>query len=226
MSGRNRIFALIIVAISIIGLILLVYLSLQTTNNNTQAIIESNLNRSTQNIKANNSDGTMGPKSSSGNFSAELPKDKTGTLIFSIADSSSTVLPNQNSNTQQASFLIRIWKIEVYSASNHWETLALSLPVNVDLFSLNKSGFANLSQTTLSAENYKEVRVYIDKAIITYLDGKSTKLSIDKNKVIRVVKDFSVQKGKNTSLVMVFDASKSYKDNDFTPFVANLLVSY
>lgn len=208
-SGRS--ILIVIVIILLIGLVASVFLSLRTTNKNSGATNLNNLNTSSQ-------INTSGSNKVNEKSSVNPPKEKAGTLTFSI------ISTGTNSNLK--SFLIRVKKIEVYSKSGNIYTLNMPLPINVDLVSLNGSGVANMGQTALPAENYSGIRVYIDKASIVLKNGTKSDLVVtDTSGLVIVTKDFSVEKQMNTNLNLDFVLDKSYSNNNFTPFIANLLVS-
>lgn len=115
------------------------------------------------------------------------------------------------------SLIIQINKIEVHLKDtksngnvNTWETLNLQNAMSVDVAQLVDGAVVNFSLTKLAVGDYDELRVYITKAEATLENNEIIPLDIPgKNGIIRVVKDFSVEKGRNTNLVMDIDAQQS-----------------
>lgn len=82
----NRKTGFILLLFLFLGLILATYLVRQATQTNQQASGSVNLNTGSSISNPNNSDGTMGPSTSSGNYSNSLSKNNLGSLTFSITD--------------------------------------------------------------------------------------------------------------------------------------------
>lgn len=216
---KAGLFTLIIL---IIGLIVAVLLTRNQTQTKQQASGTTNLNQQPFII----TDKSVGPSKSSENYSALVKKENLGSLTFSISNTSKTSLKN---------FVIKVKKIEVYLESSEksvkkWETLDIPIPISIDLVQLSGGGIANLTLTNLSFGKYNGVRVYIESAILVLGNGKTEKLTIDeKDLVVRVSKDFSVDKNKNTNIVLDFNVEKSFLNQNgkyfLKPFVSDFLIN-
>lgn len=217
---------LIILTILLIGLIFTVLLTRNQTQTRQDASGNTNLNTGSGILFTKNKDNTEGPLTSSGNYSNLIKKEDLGSITLSISNTSKTA--------NVKNLVIKIRKIEVYLESsdksvNKWETLNLPLPISVDLAQLAGGGVANINLTNLSFGKYKEVRLYIENGVLV-INGKTQKLSIEgKDSIVRVNKEFTIEKKKNTNIVLDFNAEKSYVESNekvlLKPFVSDLLIN-
>ncbi len=213
---------LITLTILVIGLIVGVLLTKNQTQTKQDASGSVNLNRAPSII----SDNSMGPSKSTGNYSNSLKKENLGSLTFSVSNINKATIKN---------LVIKVKKVEVFLESsgknvNKWETLDMRLPISIDLIQLSGGGLANLSLTNLSFGKYKEIRLYIENAVVVLQDGKTEKLTIEgKDGVVRIVKNFTIEKNKNTNIILDFNAQKSFEVNNgkyfLKPFISDILVN-
>lgn len=255
--SKNVKIGFIILFILIVGLILSVVLSRQTTQTRQNASQVVNINTSSQISQTKNKDLSMGPPTSNGNYSNRLAKDDLGSITFSITDPDvgrptfppkiPTVTPDSATNTNKdqvvvvkkgpqrvKSLVVKISKIEVHLKSTKlnsnidtFETLNLQTTMSIDVAQLIDGAVVNFSLTKLAVGDYDEVRLYVTGAQATLEDGSIVDLDIpDKNGIIRVLKDFVVEKGRNTNLVLDIDAQQSVVglENKYilNPFVVKL----
>lgn len=251
--------SLIIIVILLIGLGLTAYLVQNSTQTQQEASQIENINTGSEITNTKNSDSTMGPDNASKNYSSTLKKEELGSLTFSVIDpiqvAQNTLLPTgiptitgslnapRNSTasapkqgTQKVkSLIVTVKKIEVHlkrsaNKSDVWETLNMPQPISMDLVQLIEGGVVNLGLTELVAGEYSEVRVYIQSANATLENSQVVNLALkDRDPIIRVVKDFTIDKGKNTNLILDFDAMNSViytgKEYLLRPVIAKLLVN-
>lgn len=160
--------------------------------------------------------------------------------IPTVTPSSQTPSINSQANTvvngpqRVKNLIMKIRKIEVHLKDTKengnvdaWETLNLQTAMSIDLTQLIDGAVINFSLTKLAVGNYDEVRIYIENSTATLDNGSNIALDVnDKSGIVRVLKDFTVEKGKNTNLVMDFDAQQSvqYFQGKYVldPFVAKL----
>lgn len=261
MNRLSNKFGLLAIGIILVGLIVTVIVSRQSTQTKQQASEIENINRGGENISnARNSDGTMGPSTFRGNFSNNLSADKLGSVTFLVSDPSenkpefptrippATGMPSTTSSQTQSfygpqalkSLIIKIAKVEVHmaflqdskegktTAADHWETLDTVSPTSVDLVQLAQGGVSALGLTKLAPGQYTEVRFYISAADATLSDGTNITVNISgKDGIVRIIQPFNIQSGKNTTLILDFDAQKSVSSNAngyyLKPFVVKLL---
>lgn len=261
LNGKK--FAILVVLLLVVGVVITVIVSRQQTQTKQSASEIVNINKADSLTNTNNSDGTMGPQTSAGNFSNSLAESNTGSLIFMVTDpiqvtnkpslptrippadaqknqeiSPSSANPTSNGPQSVSSLVLKIKKVEVHmaylddksgqKAADHWETLNIALPISVDLVQLAKGGVASLGLTKLAAGQYTEVRLYVLDASAILSNGTNVNLDIlGKDNIVRVVQPFSITTGKNTTLVMDFDAGQSVVYNGgkylLKPVVSRLL---
>lgn len=188
-----------------------------------------------------NTDDTMGPQTIKGNFSSTLPKLKQGEMEFAFSNSN-----HQVGDAQITALNLIISKAEtrmVYlgtpgdtSSKNdarpvdYWETLNLPTPITVDLIALSKSLLVQkLGLTDLAAGKYTEIRLYIKNAFIDTAESKGIPLVINgKDNILSLFKQYAVEKGKTTRVIVDFDAQASVVKEGETyilkPFVKQLTV--
>ena len=248
--SKNIKIGFIILFILIVGLILSVVLSRQTTQTKQNASGFINLNTSGQISQTKNKDLSMGPQTSAGNYSNRLTSDNLGSITFSITDPVvgnpvriavsehptfppriPTVTPSSSNGTQSSiptanlvngpqkvkSLIIQINKIEVHlkdtklnGNTDAWETLNIQSPMSIDLTQVVNGAIVNFSLTKIAAGDYDEARLYVSKATATLENGEVVTLdSSGKNGIVRVLENFTVDKGRNTNLVMDFDSQQS-----------------
>lgn len=230
----------------VIAVPVIIFAVLQQTNwfNQASGPSTENLNSTTDRLETLNADGTMGPRTSYGNWSNSLPSFLKGKLVFAVTDPPTSGTPTrtlpsqaqgkgreasapagQSNGPQTVSALnLTISKVEVHIAYqgtpgdksneqpvNHWETLALTNPVTVDLVQLAKTkDFTKLGITTLAAGRYTEVRLYLSSASAKLSDNSLVTLKIlGKNNIVRVIRPFTVIAGKTTTITLDFDAQHS-----------------
>jgi hypothetical protein len=213
---------LLTLIILVSGLIVVVLITQDQTQTRQNASGTVNLNQQPPIF----SDNSKGPDKSSRNYSSLVKKENLGSLTFAVSNTSKVSIKN---------FVIKVKKVEVFLESSDksvkkWETLDMMLPISIDLVQLSDKGVANLSLTNLSFGKYSKVRVYIENAVLVLGNGKTQKLTIDeKDKVVRVVKDFTIEKGKNTNIILDFNAEKSFLTSDgkyfLIPFVSDILIN-
>jgi cbb3-type cytochrome oxidase subunit 3 len=237
--NRNIQIGLVLVALLLAGLVIFIFVSNQKTNKSQEA--SGNLNLNTVNQIDNISQ--KGPKDATKNYSNTLPKSSQGSLTLLITDppllaAGESTFPSSISDLDSSSdkvikkgeqkvnsLIIRIKKVEVHMQNgDRWETLNIPYPISVDLAQLIKGQTANLSLTNLSEGKYDEIRLFVDKAESVLKNGNIITPKITgKDGVVRIKTDFLIEKGKNTNLVVDFNAQKSvvYKGKDFVfkPFV-------
>lgn len=230
---KNNKTAFLGLAVLVVGVFVAVLASRQPTQINQKASVITNLNSGGNSIgKTNNPDGTMGPASYAGNFSSTLSQSQTGTMILTVSDPPSLPadIKPQNSSPKFSSLIVQIKKVEVHSETNHWETLNMPSPMSVDLAQLARGAVASLGQTILAGGKYTEIRMYLQNATATLNDGTNVTLTIQgKDRIIRIVEPFNVSRGKNTTLVVDFDAQNSVVQNGNTytlkPVVSKFLTT-
>ena len=223
---RFRKAGLVILTILLIGLIFAVLLTRNQTQTRQDASGNTNLNTGSQIIFTKNKDNSEGPLLSKDNYSSSVKKEDLGSVTISLSNSAKTV--------DVKNLVIKIRKIEVYlqssdKAVNKWETLNLPLPISVDLAQLSGGGVATINLTNLSFGKYKEIRLYIENAVLI-TNGKTQKLAIEgKDSIVKVNQDFEINKKKNTNIVLDFNAEKSYLESNgkflLKPFVSDILVN-
>ncbi len=216
---KAGLFTLIILLIGFVIVILLTRGQTQTKQNASGSV---NLNKAPLLVP----DNSVGPDKSTGNYSNSLKKENLGSLTFSISNTKKSSIKN---------FVIKVKKIEVFLESsgkniNKWETLDIPLPISVDLVQLSGGGLVNLSFTNLSFGKYNQIRLYIENAVLVLENGKTEKLTIDeKDSVVRVTKDFTIEKNKNTNIILDFNAEKSFSITNgkyfLKPFVLDIIVN-
>jgi hypothetical protein len=217
---------LITLTILLIGLVVAVILTKNQTQTSQQASGNTNLNTGSSILFTKNKDNTEGPVTSKQNYSGAIKKENLGSITVTLTNTSKVSFVKE--------FVIKIRKIEVYlessdKAVNKWETLDMPLPISVNLAQLSGGGVANITLTNLSFGKYKEIRLYVENAVLV-MNGKTQKLGIEgKDSIIRVNKDFEIAKNKNTNLVLDFNAEKSYIESNqrflLKPFVSDILVN-
>lgn len=268
--SKNIKIGFIILLILIAGLILSVILSRQATQTKQNASGAVNLNSSSSISQTKNKDLSMGPQTSTGNYSNRLSSGSLGSITFSITDpvignppriavsehptfppriptvtpGSGTVSsapistePPINGPQKVKSLVIQINKIEIHLKNtllngnvDAWETLNLQTPMSIDLTQVVNGAILNFSLTKLAAGDYDEVRLYVSKGSATLENGEVVALDASgKNGIVRVIQNFTVEKGRNTNLVMNFDSQQSveYLQNKYILdlFVARLDVN-
>lgn len=210
----------------LIGLIFVVLLTKNSTQTRQDASGTTNINTGSKVTDTKNPDNSMGPSKSSGNYSNSLKKENLGSLTFSVSNTNKATIKN---------LIIKVKKTEVFLGAsdknvNKWETLDMQLPISIDLAQLSGGGLVNLSFTNLSFGKYKEVRLYIENAVLVLENGKTEKLTIErKDSVVRVTRDFTIEKNKNTNIVLDLDAQKSFSILNgkyfLKPFVSDILIN-
>ncbi len=234
--NRNLLIGIITVLVLVLGLVFIVYQLKQTTNTKQEANQTANINTGPQISTTNNSNGTMGPSTFSKNYSNSLSSQNLGSLTFLVTDPPTPSAVNKG--VQKVTSLIpRVNKVEVHliqtgsgvgsNKVDKWETLYMQYPMSFDLVQLKNGITANLSLTKLSEGKYSEIRVYIERATAVLENRQLVYLQMpDKNWVVAVKQNFTLEKGKNTNLIMDFDAQKSVtfdgKNFLLKPFVSKL----
>lgn len=118
------------------------------------------------------------------------------------------------------------------SKVDKWETLAIKNPTEVDLYDDSyASPLSLLGITELAAGKYTQIRLYISAAKATLEDGTTYDVHVlNKDKVIKIVRSFTIEAGKSTKLSL--DVNKSHsvvKAGDvyiLKPVVAKMDVEY
>lgn len=130
-----------------------------------------------------------------------------GTLVMKITDAPAGL------NIEKAE--VTISKIQVHLAGqnetegaeteSNWFTV-VNGPVTYDLIEI-KDVTEVLGQKVLDAGRYTQVRLTVDKALVT-IDGIEQNLEIP-SKTIKLVKGFTIEANKTTSITLDFDAQES-----------------
>lgn len=112
---------------------------------------------------------------------------------------------------------------------NKWETLNIVTPVTVDFVQLAiLKDFSILGITDLAAGKYTQIRMYVESASATLLDGTIVELQMHgHNNIVKVVHPFTVEVGESTKLTLDIDAQRSVVkagDNYFLKPVVSRLI--
>ncbi len=133
------------------------------------------------------------------------PRAQTGTLVLQITDAPAEL------NIEKA--LVTISGVRVHLAGEEGENATeggwLSVVEQSQTFDLIqiKDVKEFLGTAELSAGKYTQIRLSVDKALVT-IDGQESELTIP-SKEVKLVKPFDVIANQNTTLTLDFDAQES-----------------
>jgi len=146
-------------------------------------------------------------------------EENTGTLILQITDKTSDL------NITQA--LVTISNIEVHlsaggtsenetnNTSAGWYTV-VETPQTFDLIEI-KDAKEFLGSANLTAGWYTQIRLHVDKALVT-IDGVKYNLTIP-SKTVKLIKPFQIKNNQTTTLILDFDAQKSIHETGNNKFI-------
>ena len=143
-------------------------------------------------------------------------QSETGTLVMKITDAPA------NLNIEKA--LVTISDVEVHLAGNEnatnetgWNTVVRE-EKTFDLVKI-KDVKELLGQTELKAGKYTQVRLNVNKALVT-INGTEHDLTIP-SRTVKLIKPFDIVAGKTTTLTLDFDAQESIKSKGKDKYVMN-----
>jgi hypothetical protein len=139
---------------------------------------------------------------------AGCQQQNTGTLVMKLTDAPA--------GADITAATVTISNVQVHMAaadeeenatSDSWETV-VSGPVTYDLLQL-KDAAVVLGNETLKAGKYTQIRLTVDKAIVT-VNGEEQELTIP-SKTVKLVRPFTIVANETTTLTLDFDAMESIK---------------
>ena len=120
----------------------------------------------------------------------------TGRIVFSVTDAAAN-LNNINSVN------LTISEVELQSAQRGWVTLSTT-PKTFDLLELKESGLAQLLvDTDIPADTYNQIRLQVDKAMVTAEGQSETAAKLPSN-TIKIVGKVQVNADTTSSIVLDF----------------------
>ncbi len=236
----------IVLTLLILGAVGIVSVAGQKTQTQQQASEPVDLNSAAEIDSTINSDRTMGPKTSQGNFSSSLPSAYLGNAEIGVVSSgNSDVLSLTMVISKAEAHLVRLFMPGASDNTptdgingrrtnqnvNKWETLQLSRntynPVTLRLENGLVDSFGN---TALAGGKYSEIRLYISKATARLTSGKEVEFVLPGGtSIIRVVQAFNIFSNKTTHLSLDLDIEKSIiQDGDtyfLKPVISRITVS-
>lgn len=236
----------IVLTLLILGVVGIVSLAGQKTQTQQQASESVDLNSAAEIASTINSDRTMGPKTSQGNFSNSLPSPYLGNAEISVVSlDNSDVLSLTLVISKAEVHLVRLFmpgaSDNTYSEGingrrtnqnvNKWETLQLGgNTYNPVTLRLEKGFVGSFGNTALAGGKYSEIRLYISKATARLANGKEAELVLPGGvNIIRVVQPFNIFSNKTTYLELEVNTKGSIiQDGDtyfLKPVISRITVS-
>lgn len=149
-------------------------------------------------------------------------KENTGTLVMKITDAPSDL------KIEKA--LITVSEVQVHKASENevenstdesgWSTVVIESKT-YDLIQI-KDVAVGLGNATLPAGKYTQVRLTLEKAIVT-INGKDYDLTVPTDRV-KLTKGFTIEANKTTTLTLDFNAQESIKVNGKNEYKLNPVI--
>jgi hypothetical protein len=220
----------LIITIITLGTVFAVSTLGQRTSTRQFAAQPKNLNTVEKTKTTLNSDGTMGPKTPSKNFTNELPTAYTGKLQINLAQS------------QQAASDIQTLKLNIIKAEVH--LIHLFLPgtnpkINAastqktnqhvnkwETLQLNENA---IIETPLAGGKYSEIRIYMADSKAVLKDGREIDLALPGHNFIRITRPFNIYAGQTTNITLQLDKHNSIiKTGDryiLTPFISGMTIN-
>jgi hypothetical protein len=139
----------------------------------------------------------------------------TGTLVMQITDAPLNIERALVTISGVGVHLAAEGEKENETTETGWFTV-VSEPKTFDLIAI-KDVKELLGSTELNAGKYTQIRLNVDKSIIT-IDGKEYDLTIP-SKAIKLIKPFTIEAGKTTTLTLDFDVKESVKSTGKDKYV-------